>query len=40
MLAAIDEEIAKVAKDGVDDATLKRVKTKMLSDWYDGLETS
>ncbi|WP_229448036.1 pitrilysin family protein [Massilia sp. CF038] len=35
MLAAIDEEIAKVIKDGVDAATLKRVKTRMLADWYD-----
>jgi predicted Zn-dependent peptidase len=35
----MDEEIAKVAKDGVDDATLKRVKTRMLADWYNGLES-
>ena len=39
MLAAIDEEIGKVASDGVDDATLARVKTKMLADWYGGLES-
>ncbi len=39
LLAAMDEQIAKVAKDGVDDATLKRVKTSMLADWYDGLES-
>ncbi len=39
VLAAMDEEIAKVAKDGVDDATLKRVKTSMLADWYDELES-
>src|SRR3546814_14535481 len=38
VLAAIDEEIAKVADEGVDDATLARVKTAMLADWYDGLE--
>ena len=38
VLAAIDEEIAKVAGEGVDDATLARVKTAMLADWYDGLE--
>jgi predicted Zn-dependent peptidase len=38
VLAAIDQEIGKVASDGVDDATLARVKTKMLSDWYGGLE--
>ncbi|UUZ47896.1 hypothetical protein LP420_33215 [Massilia sp. B-10] len=35
MLAAIDEEVAKVVKNGVDAATLKRVKTRMLADWYD-----
>ena len=39
MLAAMDEEIAKVVKNGVDDATLKRVKTRMLADWYNGLES-
>ena len=39
VLAAMDEEIGKVAKDGVDDATLKRVKTAMLADWYNGLES-
>jgi zinc protease len=33
LLAAMDEEIAKVANDGVDAATLKRVKTRMLADW-------
>src|SRR3546814_8076754 len=38
VLAAIDEEIAKVADECVDDATLARVKTAMLADWYDGLE--
>ena len=38
VLAAVDQEIAKVAEHGVDDATLARVKTKMLSDWYGGLE--
>ncbi len=38
LLAAMDEEIAKVAANGVDDATLKRVKTRMLADWYNGLE--
>ena len=38
LLAAMDEEIAKVATDGVDDATLARVKTAMLADWYNGLE--
>ena len=39
MLAAMDEEIAKVVKNGVDEATLKRVKTRMLADWNNGLES-
>ena len=39
ILAAIDEEIAKIVKDGVDAATLKRVKTRMLADWNNGLES-
>ncbi|MGJ7904123.1 M16 family metallopeptidase [Lysobacter sp. 1R34A] len=39
VLAAIDEEVAKIARDGVDAATLKRVKTHMLADWYNGLES-
>ncbi|UJB17763.1 MULTISPECIES: M16 family metallopeptidase [Lysobacter] len=39
VLGAIDEEVAKIARDGVDAATLKRVKTKMLADWYNGLES-
>jgi len=38
MLAAMDEQIAKVVKDGADAATLKRVKTRMLADWNNGLE--
>ncbi len=38
VLKAIDEEIAKVQDSGVDDATLARTKTRMLADWYDGLE--
>lgn len=38
VLKAIDEEIGKVAQQGVDDATLKRVKTQLLADWYNGLE--
>lgn len=38
VLAALDEEIGKIANDGVDAATLARVKTKMLSGWYGGLE--
>jgi len=39
LLGAMDEEIAKVANEGVDEATLKRVKTRMLADWYNGLES-
>ena len=39
VLGAMDSEIAKVVKDGVDEATLKRVKTKMLAEWNDKLES-
>ena len=39
LLSAMDEEIAKVVEKGVDDATLTRVKTRMLADWYNGLES-
>ena len=35
----MDEEIARVVNNGVDDATLKRVKTRMLADWYNDLES-
>ncbi len=38
VLAAVDEEVAKIAQSGVDAATLKRVKTKMLANWYNGLD--
>jgi predicted Zn-dependent peptidase len=38
VLAAMDEEIAKVAANGVDAGELARVKTRMLADWYNGLE--
>ena len=38
LLAAMDEEIARVATEGVGDDELARVKTRMLADWYDGLE--
>ena len=38
LLAAMDEEIAKVAAEGVDDAELARVKTRMLANWYNSLE--
>jgi predicted Zn-dependent peptidase len=39
LLAAMDADIAKVAKDGVDDATLKRVKTRLLASWNNKLES-
>jgi predicted Zn-dependent peptidase len=39
LLAAMDEEIAKIARDGVDAAALQRVKTAMLADWYNKLES-
>lgn len=39
LLKAIDEEIARVVKDGVGDAELQRVKTRMLADWYNGNES-
>ena len=39
LLAAMDEEIAKVAEAGVDDAELARVKTRMLADWNNKLES-
>jgi predicted Zn-dependent peptidase len=38
LLAGMDEEIARVVKDGVDDATLKNLKTALLADWYNDLE--
>jgi zinc protease len=38
VLKAIDEEIAKVANEGVDAATLKRVKTRLIADWNNRLE--
>jgi zinc protease len=38
LLTAMDEQIARVAKNGVDAATLARVKTSMLADWNNGLE--
>ncbi|MCG2586285.1 pitrilysin family protein [Massilia sp. TS11] len=39
VLKAMDEDIARVSKDGVDDATLKRVKTRMLANWNNKLES-
>ena len=38
VLAAFDEEVARVARDGVEPGELARVKTKVLADWYAGLE--
>lgn len=38
VLKAIDEEVATVAGQGVDPATLARVKAQLLAEWYDGLE--
>ena len=38
LLAVIDAQIAKIVKDGVDAATLQAVKTRLLAQWYDGLE--
>jgi zinc protease len=39
LLAAMDDDIAKVVKDGVSPAMLKRVKTQMLADWNNKLES-
>ncbi|HEU4853423.1 MAG TPA: pitrilysin family protein [Telluria sp.] len=39
VLAAVDEELAKIVANGVDEATLKRVKTRMLADWNNKLES-
>ena len=39
VLTAIDEEVAKIAREGADEATLKRVKTRMLADWNNSLES-
>mgnify|MGYP000213873091 CR=1 FL=1 len=38
LLAGIDEEVARIVKDGVDDATLKNLKTALLADWYNDME--
>lgn len=38
VLAAVDEEVARLVRDGVDAATLARVKTRMKADWANGLE--
>lgn len=39
VLAAMDEEIARVVAEGVDEATLARVKTRMLADWNNQMES-
>ncbi len=38
LLAAMDEEVARVVKEGVSDAELKSLKTSLLSSWYNELE--
>jgi zinc protease len=38
LLAAIDGEVARIVREGVDAATLQGLKTRMLADWYDGME--
>jgi zinc protease len=38
VVANMEAEIAKIAKEGPTKAELERVKTKMLADFYDGLE--
>ncbi|HQP85698.1 MAG TPA: pitrilysin family protein [Thermoanaerobaculia bacterium] len=38
VLAAFDEEVARIARDGVEAAELARVKTKVLADTWAGLE--
>ncbi|XHS78780.1 M16 family metallopeptidase [Burkholderiaceae bacterium UC74_6] len=38
LLTAVDEEIAKIAKNGVDAATLKRVKTSLIASYYNDME--
>ncbi|MEO8743584.1 MAG: pitrilysin family protein [Lysobacteraceae bacterium] len=38
VLAAIDAQIARIVKQGVDDTALRGLKTRMLSDWYDDME--
>ena len=39
VLAAIDEEIAKLVEQGPSDAELARTKTKLLSDYYSNLQS-
>lgn len=39
VLAAVDEEIARIVEEGVGEEELARVKTQMLADWNNGLES-
>lgn len=39
VLGEIDALVAQIAKDGVPDAELARVKTAMIADWNNGLES-
>ncbi|MDH5829583.1 pitrilysin family protein [Luteimonas sp. M1R5S18] len=39
VVAAVDAEIAAIVADGVDAPTLARVKTQLLADWYNGMES-
>jgi zinc protease len=38
LLAGMDEEIARIVKDGVTDTELKHLKTALLASWYNDLE--
>ncbi|WP_422010134.1 M16 family metallopeptidase [Roseateles sp.] len=38
LLAGVDEEIARIVKEGVSDAELKNLKTALLADWYNDVE--
>ena len=39
VVEAVDEEVADIVAGGVDDATLARIKTRLLADWYNGMES-
>ena len=39
VLAAVDAEVVRIAKEGVPAEELSRVKTKILADWYANLES-
>ncbi len=38
VLASIDAQVARIQHEGVDAPTLQGLKTRMLADWYDGME--